>query len=37
MAKFSTKEKLQAVKRYLNRSESDLDIARSIGVHHSNH
>ncbi|MBR9746005.1 hypothetical protein CWB32_19080 [Bacillus cereus] len=32
MAKFSSKEKIQAVKRYLNGSESGKTIAKSIGV-----
>ncbi|GAB6462425.1 hypothetical protein bcgnr5371_19540 [Bacillus cereus] len=32
MAKFSSKEKIQAVKRYLNGSESLKTIAKSIGV-----
>nr|WGE06194.1 IS3 family transposase [Bacillus subtilis] len=36
MAKFSSEEKIQAVKRYVNGGESGLDIARSIGVHNSN-
>ena len=35
MARFSSEEKIQAVKRYLNGSESGLDIAGSIGVHKS--
>ena len=32
MAKFSSKEKIQAVKRYLDGSESGETIAKSIGV-----
>ena len=32
MAKFSSKEKIQAVKQYLNGSESKKTIAKSIGV-----
>ncbi|WP_396021426.1 MULTISPECIES: transposase [unclassified Bacillus cereus group] len=32
MAKFSSKEKIQAVKRYLDGSESGKTIAKSIGV-----
>ncbi len=33
MAKFSSKEKIQAVKRYLDGTESGKIIAKSIGVH----
>lgn len=32
MAKFSSKEKIQAVKRYLDGTESGKAIAKSIGV-----
>ncbi|MEC2437798.1 transposase, partial [Bacillus cereus] len=34
MAKFSSKEKIQAVKRYLYCKESGKTIAKSIGVNH---
>lgn len=36
MAKFSSEEKLEAVKRYLNGNESVRNIAREIGVAHRN-
>jgi transposase len=35
VAEFTVKEKLNAVKRYLNVNESQLTIAGSIGVHKS--
>ncbi len=35
MAKFSSKEKIQAVKRYLDGTESGKTIAKSIGVNPS--
>lgn len=35
MAKFTSEEKLQTVKRYLNGNEGHKTIAKSIGVHHS--
>ncbi|MGN4668121.1 transposase, partial [Bacillus cereus group sp. MYBK234-1] len=35
MAKFSSKEKIQAVKRYLGGTESGKTIAKSIGVNPS--
>ncbi|WP_049827303.1 IS3 family transposase [Paenibacillus maysiensis] len=35
MAKFSPDEKLQAVMRYQNGSESMESIAKSIGLHHT--
>lgn len=34
MAKFTVKDKLQAVNRYLNGSESSLEIAKSLGTNH---
>ncbi|WP_449537842.1 transposase [Ferdinandcohnia sp. Marseille-Q9671] len=34
MAKFSAEDKLQAVKRYLNGSESSSEIAKSLGTDH---
>jgi transposase-like protein len=35
MARFSTREKIQAVVRYQQGSEGLKSIAKSIGVHHS--
>lgn len=35
MAKFSSKVKIQAVRRYLNGNDGGKTIAKSIGVHHS--
>ena len=34
MAKFTVEDKLQAVNRYLNGSESSLKIAKSLGTNH---